>query len=105
MEPKIIDKEQITLVGMIFYGNPFKEQSGWSQENEIGKLWKRFMTKEKTIENRVGNGAYEVHIEPEEYEETKNSMCLLGLKWKRLTNYLMKCLQRFFLLLSMLCLH
>lgn len=88
MEPKkIIEKEEITLVGMVFYGDPFKEQGGWSQENEIGKLWKRFMAKKKTIENRVGTGAYEVHIEPEEYEETKNFYVFVGFKVEKLDKF------------------
>jgi len=80
MEPKIIEKGRITLVGMVFYGDPFKKERGWSQENEIGKLWKRFVPKEKTIKNRIGKGAYEVHIEPEEYEETKKFYVLVGVE-------------------------
>jgi len=80
MEPKIIEKEKIVLVGMVFYGDPFKNQAGWSQENEIGKLWKRFVAKEKTIKNRVENGGYEVHIEPEEYKETKNYYVFVGVE-------------------------
>jgi AraC family transcriptional regulator len=80
MEPKILEKEKIVLVGMVFYGDPFKNQAGWSQENEIGKLWKRFVAREKTIKNRVENGGYEVHIEPEEYEETKNFYVFVGVE-------------------------
>lgn len=80
MEPKIVEKGKITLVGMVFYGDPFKEQKGWSSENEIGKLWKRFAPKEKTIKNRVEEAAYEVHIEPEEYEQTKNYYVFVGIE-------------------------
>jgi AraC family transcriptional regulator len=80
MEPRIVEKGKITLVGMVFYGDPFKEESGWSQENEIGKLWKRFVPKEKTIKNRIGEGAYELHIEPEEYEKTKNFYVFVGVE-------------------------
>jgi len=86
MEPKILEKEKIVLVGMVFYGDPFKNQAGWSQENEIGKLWKRFVAREKTIKNRVGNGGYEVHIEPEEYEETKNYYVFVGVEVEKIEN-------------------
>jgi len=80
MKQKIIDKGKITLVGMVFYGDPFKEQKGWSSENEIGKLWKRFVPKEEIIKNKVGKGAYEVHIEPKEYKETKNFYVFVGVE-------------------------
>ena len=80
MEPKTVEKDEIVLVGMVFYGDPFRNQSGWSQENEIGKLWKRFAAKEKTIKNKVKNGGYEVHIEPEEYKETKNYYVFVGVE-------------------------
>lgn len=86
MEPKILEKEKIVLVGMVFYGDPFKNQAGWSQENEIGKLWKRFVAREKTIKNRVENGGYEVHIEPEEYEETKNYYVFVGVEVEKVEN-------------------
>jgi len=89
MEPKIIDKEQITLVGMVFYRNPFKEQGGWSQENEIGKLWTRFLAKksQKPMKSRVGTGAFEVHIEPEEYEETKNFYVFVGVEVEKVDDF------------------
>lgn len=80
MEPKIIERGEITLVGMVFYGDPFKEAAGWSRENEIGKLWTRFVAKEELVRNRVGHGGYEVHIEPEEYEHTKNYYVFVGVE-------------------------
>ncbi len=43
MEPKITDRERISLAGLSFFGDPFKEKGGWTGENEIGRLWKRFM--------------------------------------------------------------
>jgi predicted transcriptional regulator YdeE len=44
VEPRIVNKERITLVGLSFFGDPFKEKGGWTEENEIGRLWKRFMS-------------------------------------------------------------
>ncbi len=43
VEPRLVDKDQIILVGFSFFGDPFKFSGGWSEENEIGRLWKRFM--------------------------------------------------------------
>jgi len=85
MEPRIIEKEEIILVGMIFYGDPFKSTGGWSEENEIGKLWKRFSTywdkHGELLKNVVDpNVGYKVHIEPEEYAETKNFYVMVAVK-------------------------
>jgi hypothetical protein len=42
VDPRIIDKGAIILAGMAFHGDPFQSAEGWSQSDEIGKLWKRF---------------------------------------------------------------
>jgi hypothetical protein len=75
VDPGIIDKRAIILAGMAFHGDPFQSAEGWSQQNEIGKLWKRFNTvwgaKRDLIQGVADpNAGYEVHIEPEEYAET-----------------------------------
>ena len=44
MEPKIVERERITLVGLSFFGDPFREKGGWTEQNEIGRLWSRFMS-------------------------------------------------------------
>lgn len=83
--PKIVDKDKITLVGMVFYGRPFKNAEGWTGENEIGKLWQRFITfmevKGDLVKNLVdSNVGYEVYIEPDEYLETKNIYVMVGVE-------------------------
>ncbi len=40
MEPTIIEKGRIILMGVNFFGDPFG-MAGWTEENEIGRLWKR----------------------------------------------------------------
>jgi AraC family transcriptional regulator len=85
MRPRIVEKGEITLVGMGFYGDPFQGGEGWSQENEIGKLWNRFNTlwdaKQEQIPNIVDpNVGYEVHIEPAEYGETKRFYVMVGIE-------------------------
>ena len=67
VEPKIVERERISLVGLSFYGDPFSEKGAWTEENEIGKLWKRFMSylsNDKLNLSNVGDlrVCYEVHI-------------------------------------------
>ncbi len=42
MEPVIVEMDTLTLVGFSFFGDPFKLSGGWTEENEIGRLWSRF---------------------------------------------------------------
>lgn len=56
------------LVGFSFFGDPFAASGGWTEENEIGRLWSRFGA---YLEQHSGeirhardiNIGYEVHIE------------------------------------------
>lgn len=71
MLPEIRNYPQRYLAGFSFFGNPFEQHSGWTEENEIGRLWVRYMaylhqqqdssarTQEPAAEEGV---AYEVHI-------------------------------------------
>ncbi len=44
MEPTaILEKESIMLAGFSFYGDPFIAKDPWQEENEIGRLWQRFL--------------------------------------------------------------
>ena len=40
MEIQTIEKAELTLAGMVYYGPLTGE--GWSEENPIGQLWTRF---------------------------------------------------------------
>ncbi|MHA2297928.1 MAG: GyrI-like domain-containing protein [Candidatus Hodarchaeales archaeon] len=80
MEPvtiEIMDKEEMTLIGSIFYGDPFHSSNSWNEENEIGLTWKRFNKcfekHEKLLQEHVVNPdiGYELHIEPE--DKSKNT--------------------------------
>lgn len=72
MIPKITDKKRITLVGMDFFGNPYEKAGGWSEQNAIGVLWKRFASfsekKRDSIKHLVSESGYELWID---FEETK----------------------------------
>jgi len=85
MQHEIIEQDKLTLAGMVFYGDPFKDTEGWSEENEIGKLWGKFNAvwdrggewTEGVVDPNVG---YEVHIEPEDYAETKAFYVMVGVQ-------------------------
>jgi len=67
MEPVIIDKPKINLVGMSFYGDPFDTRGCWDEENEIGRVWSRFMTYYEDYKDQIRHltdpgAAFEVHI-------------------------------------------
>ena len=71
MRPFISKKPEMNIVGMSFYGDPFNTYGGWDGENEIGRVWSRFMkfmeANATKIENITKSGVfYEVHIYDEE---------------------------------------
>ena len=73
----------LNLVGCIFYGDPFHSRKGWDTENEIGLTWKRFMDlyQKHTIDNRIHKRTiYEVHIQPDDYKETKKFYVYVGVE-------------------------
>ena len=41
--PKLVKHPRICIVGLSFFGDPFETSAGWSEENEIGRLWKRWL--------------------------------------------------------------
>jgi predicted transcriptional regulator YdeE len=86
MEPiEILEKPQTLLVGLSFFGDPFATSAGWTEENEIGRLWNRFMTymaahphQIKHLVNR--EQAYEVHLEHEETLEKGYYEVFVGME-------------------------
>ncbi len=89
MEPVIVEKKQIVLVGCTFFGDPFAASEGWTEENEIGRLWQRFMA----VMARHGDGVkhvenptvcYEVHIWHEDTAEKGHIEVFVGVKVARL---------------------
>lgn len=85
MEPRIIDRGELTILGMIYYGNPFWNAEAGAAENEIGKLWTRFnayydsnrLAFKQEVNPSVG---WELHIGTDEYEETKEYYVLVGVE-------------------------
>ncbi|MCX7711108.1 MAG: GyrI-like domain-containing protein [Clostridia bacterium] len=68
---RIISMDTTTFIGMNFYGDPFEKASAWSEENEIGELWKRFSryleVHPDSIKNIKQKGiSYEIHFQTED---------------------------------------
>jgi predicted transcriptional regulator YdeE len=88
MEPTMIEKHQMMLVGLSFFGDPFAISGGWTEENEIGRLWKRFMAYLAEHRHRIkhvrADVAYEVHIEHEESALTGEFEVFVGLEVEKL---------------------
>lgn len=68
MEPVFVEREKIVLAGFSFFGDPFQASGGWTEENEIGRIWQRFMTYLEKHSARLPQmvnpqQAFEVHIE------------------------------------------
>ncbi len=67
MQPTIVYLDEITLVGMSFYGDPFETSAGWTEENQIGRLWHRLMAYLAEHPDKIQHpvpihASYEVHI-------------------------------------------
>jgi AraC family transcriptional regulator len=85
----VIEKSQILLVGLSFFGDPFATSGGWTEENEIGRLWNRFMAYMTNHQHRVkhiinNEVAYEVHIEHEETAAKGHYEVFVGQEIERL---------------------
>ena len=89
MKPTIIETDQMLLVGCGFYGDPFSLSPGWTEENEIGRLWSRFMAylaqHGQHIKHVKGEMVmYELHIYNEETTRTGEFEVFVGLEVGRL---------------------
>lgn len=89
MEPRLVEKHQMILLGFSFFGDPFRISGGWAEENEIGRLWKRFMTYLAKHRHRIKHVTtdavmYEVHIQHEETTHTGEFEVFAGLEVERL---------------------
>ena len=85
MEPVIVDKPAMILVGLGFFGDPFGISTAWSEENEIGRLWKRLMTyldgnKQRIHHITTDAVMYEVHVQHQETAQTGEVEVFVGLE-------------------------
>ena len=89
MEPTIVSGKRMILLGFSFFGDPFGASGGWTEENEIGRLWTRFMTYLQANRDRIGQVKtdqvmYEVHVEHEETALTGEYEVFVGLEVEKL---------------------
>jgi predicted transcriptional regulator YdeE len=80
---EIIEVKAMLLAGISFYGNPFAASSGWTEENEIGRLWARFMAMRGGDDGElppplVPELMYELHITDTGTAETGNYEVFIG---------------------------
>lgn len=88
VEFTITNNKKITLVGMDFYGNPYKEAAGWSMQNAIGQLWKRFSAfyekKKSSIKNLASESGYELWVDFEDKADPKDDYIFVGVAVKKI---------------------
>ena len=89
LEPKIVQREDIILIGLEYYG-PLQGE-GWNENNSIGHLWNRWkkfkdeyghLIGEKIVNPEIG---YEVAAwNEEEYENTGQFYVFVGVEIKNI---------------------
>ena len=96
MNQKMVTAGEWRVVGMSFFGDPFSQASGWSEDNEIGLLWKRFIafyTQHAGAIQHVAdpNAMLEIHVETEETLEKGLSQVFVGVRVKKLEDVPIEC--------------
>jgi len=81
-EPTVVELPSRTLAGLSFFGNPFTSHAGWTEENEIGRLWQRFRayveTQPEWLSSAVDGLGYEVHVVGPEMAASGEFECFVG---------------------------
>ena len=72
MEPTIVEKGEMLLVGMVDYGG------------DIGALWEAFIESDKLVEHAVEGVGYEIHAYPADFEYGQPFYCFVGVEVTRL---------------------
>jgi AraC family transcriptional regulator len=86
VKPKIVEKGRILLAGMSFFGDPFSLSAEWTEENEIGRLWSRFLAYMGAYDERIGSlikdmrFSYEVHITHDETQTKGHYEIFTGME-------------------------
>ena len=89
MTPTVVEKEKRYFAGYSFYGDPFASSGAWTEENEIGSLWKRFMEffemrADEIPPSAITNIGYEMHIWNQSVMETGQYEIFVGMEVKDL---------------------
>ena len=92
LDPVITEEMTLKLVGMVYYGDPTHTYEGWTEGNEIGRLWNRFETLSNRyssiLEKNVVNPdiGYEIHISYPE-AESKEYHIFVGVETRGPLDY------------------
>jgi AraC family transcriptional regulator len=91
MQPTITKKPEMYFVGMSFYGDPFSTRGGWDGENEIGRVWARFMkylgeNGEKILHSTQHGVAYEIQVYNEETTTKGVFEVFVGIRVNQIEN-------------------
>lgn len=72
---------QKLLAGFSFFGDPFHSHAGWTEDNEIGRLWKRLGHYLETTKGQADHdGMYEVFIQNTETPITGEFEVFVGFE-------------------------
>jgi AraC family transcriptional regulator len=86
MELKITEKKIFKFLGVVFYGKSFHTHEPWSEKNEIGNTWNRYIKLYKKYKEfldsiRAGDEVgFEIHIEPQDYDKDRKFDIFVGLE-------------------------
>jgi predicted transcriptional regulator YdeE len=85
MEGSIEVRPRVILAGLSFYGNPFARSAGWTEGNEIGALWSRFMRMREDAQQELPAAVepdfmYELHIPDAQTGETGEYEVFIGYR-------------------------
>lgn len=64
--PQVVERPPLTLAGMSYFGDPFTSHAGWTEENEIGRLWCRLGRYLESAGAGMPAVTYEVHLQGSE---------------------------------------
>lgn len=68
LNPRITPLPAMVLAGFSFFGDPFHSHAGWTEENEIGRVWQRLTSFYDTLPEEQHHNVdesvwYELHLE------------------------------------------
>ena len=81
-DPRLVERPELVLTGMSFYGDPFTSHAGWTEENEIGRLWQRLMAHlcGPGSSFEMPSATYEVHVMGDQTPETGEFEVFVGFE-------------------------
>ncbi len=84
-DPRLKNMPQMAVVGLSFYGDPFEASAGWTEENEIGRLWDRLMAflkhhGDEIVNRRHNDAMLEIHIWDDSTDVTGEFDVFVGLE-------------------------